>query len=233
MSIGALTRQLLELGASAAVVECVLEYFTVTSPLRHASREKANARQRAYRKRHKNQREAKANDVASSDASVTSPERHAASLHCDEGKKLSDEGLKKEKKAGDTRARGTRLETGAILTEPYRQAAIDLGAAPAAIPDLWAEFVDYWIAIPGSRGCKSDWPATWRNRVRDVLGKGRSNGHRANAYRSHTAAGGRETGTDAILAGVAAAASRRSRERGQAAVSAETAVAGELDLDRH
>ena len=29
-------------------------------------------------------------------------------------------------------------------------------------------FKDYWIALPGQRAAKTDWYATWRNRVRDV-----------------------------------------------------------------
>lgn len=33
--------------------------------------------------------------------------------------------------------------------------------------ELFAEFRDYWCAVPGQRGCKLDWIATWRNRVRD------------------------------------------------------------------
>lgn len=39
-------------------------------------------------------------------------------------------------------------------------------------------FVDYWIAQPGQRGVKTDWPATWRNWMRRVeketKGSGRS-----------------------------------------------------------
>ena len=27
-----------------------------------------------------------------------------------------------------------------------------------------AEFLDYWCAVPGARGLKLDWAATWRNR---------------------------------------------------------------------
>jgi hypothetical protein len=34
-----------------------------------------------------------------------------------------------------------------------------------------AEFCDYWRGVPGSRGCKLDWPATYRNRLREVAGK--------------------------------------------------------------
>lgn len=29
-----------------------------------------------------------------------------------------------------------------------------------------AKFRDYWIAVPGQKGCKLDWPATWRNWIR-------------------------------------------------------------------
>lgn len=33
---------------------------------------------------------------------------------------------------------------------------------------ITAEFVDYWRSIPGARGTRLDWVATWRNRVRQV-----------------------------------------------------------------
>lgn len=28
-------------------------------------------------------------------------------------------------------------------------------------------FIDYWVAVPGQRGVKLDWPATWRNWMRN------------------------------------------------------------------
>jgi hypothetical protein len=34
-----------------------------------------------------------------------------------------------------------------------------------------AAFFDYWLAIPGSKGCKLDWDATYRNRLRDMAGR--------------------------------------------------------------
>jgi hypothetical protein len=44
------------------------------------------------------------------------------------------------------------------------------------------EFADYWRAVPGAKGRKTDWNATWRNRVREVAGRqqGRAapNGHK-------------------------------------------------------
>lgn len=33
---------------------------------------------------------------------------------------------------------------------------------------ITAEFVDYWRAVPGAKGVKLDWIATWRNQVRRV-----------------------------------------------------------------
>lgn len=36
-----------------------------------------------------------------------------------------------------------------------------------------AEFRDYWCGVPGAKGCKLDWSATWRNRCRDVAAKRR------------------------------------------------------------
>lgn len=49
--------------------------------------------------------------------------------------------------------------------------------AEAERPDLdlrtsIASFVDYWTAIPGSKGAKLDWAATFRNWIRrEVKGK--------------------------------------------------------------
>lgn len=34
-----------------------------------------------------------------------------------------------------------------------------------AIAEL-EKFRDYWAALPGQKGVKTDWPATWRNWVR-------------------------------------------------------------------
>lgn len=129
--------------------------------------------------------EAQANDGASRHALVTRDERDSTNPPCDLLSSIKEEGLSKEgrkerKKEGLEIARATRMQAGAILTEPFRDAAIELGARADEIPGAWAEFVDYWIGVPGSRGTKLDWLATWRNRVRDVLkrGKGNFNGRR-------------------------------------------------------
>lgn len=33
--------------------------------------------------------------------------------------------------------------------------------------DVWEQFKDYWAGVSGSKGTKLDWPATWRNWVRN------------------------------------------------------------------
>jgi hypothetical protein len=37
--------------------------------------------------------------------------------------------------------------------------------------ELRDKFRDYWCAVPGARGRKADWPATWRNFVRSEFGR--------------------------------------------------------------
>lgn len=32
-------------------------------------------------------------------------------------------------------------------------------------------FRDFWIAVPGAKGLKLDWEATWRNRIREVASR--------------------------------------------------------------
>src|SRR5437660_1331440 len=49
----------------------------------------------------------------------------------------------------------------------------DMGALSKIRVD---EFRDYWHGVPGTRGCKLDWEATWRNRCREVAGRGARGG---------------------------------------------------------
>lgn len=92
--------------------------------------------------------------------------------HCDLSSSLSSEGTteegKKERVVTRARAKGTRLPEDWRPNVDDRQFARDHGVDPdAAFP----EFRDYWIGVPGQRGVKLDWSATWRNRVRDVAGR--------------------------------------------------------------
>jgi hypothetical protein len=73
--------------------------------------------------------------------------------------------------------RGTRLSPDAVLTDEWRDAAVKLGYPSEHVDWLFDEFKDYWCAVPGQKGTKLDWLATWRNRVRDTVASGRKIRH--------------------------------------------------------
>jgi hypothetical protein len=63
------------------------------------------------------------------------------------------------------RSRGSRL-TLTALPDDWREFC--RSERPDLDPDrTFAKFCDYWCGKPGTSGRKSDWPATWRNWVRD------------------------------------------------------------------
>jgi len=70
--------------------------------------------------------------------------------------------VKKENK------KGSRLLSGARVSEENRAIAIQCGCPPDRVDALWTEFVDYWSDIPGQKGCKLSWTGTWRNRVKFI-----------------------------------------------------------------
>lgn len=65
--------------------------------------------------------------------------------------------------AADKPAKGTRIPKD---FKPDIEFALSLGIPRhRALRDA-DNFCDYWSGVPGSKGIKSDWPATWRNRCR-------------------------------------------------------------------
>lgn len=143
------------------------------------ARSKEAIRAERYRAKLKqNQALAGANDAANAGDQQRDGERDASRRsvtdHCDLSSSLTSlsgyQEVKKERKS----ARATRLLADAALPGEDRQFAIDHHVTD---PDaLWAEFVDFWIGVPGQRGTKLNWSATWRNRVRAVASKGKPNG---------------------------------------------------------
>lgn len=71
--------------------------------------------------------------------------------------------------------RATRLPEPFMLTAPMREwAAKEMGIEGEAVREATREFVDYWRGVPGQRGTKLDWPATWRNSLRGWAKRNRS-----------------------------------------------------------
>lgn len=57
-------------------------------------------------------------------------------------------------------SRGSRIADGWKPTDAMRAFALGLHLNPT---DVGEQFRDYWISVPGAKGRKSDWEATWRN----------------------------------------------------------------------
>lgn len=82
---------------------------------------------------------------------------------------------KKESTASQQAAPPTRGSRFAIEKLPDEWRAFCKQERPELDPDrIFVEFRDYWASVPGQRGRKLDWFATWRNRVRDVKAPGKS-----------------------------------------------------------
>jgi hypothetical protein len=82
----------------------------------------------------------------------------------DEPEPLEPEPLEPEKTTARERAQGSRVPDPFPLTDDLRAWALE-NAPTVGLKDHEA-FMDYWRGVPGAKGRKLDWPATWRNWMR-------------------------------------------------------------------
>lgn len=66
---------------------------------------------------------------------------------------------------------GKRLDEGWQLPNEWGQWAYGLGMTREEILAQADAFRDYWVAVPGAKGRKADWQATWRNWCRRAAEK--------------------------------------------------------------
>lgn len=69
---------------------------------------------------------------------------------------------RKEPKEGERASRLTIAALPADWSDYCRQKRPELNPQ-----DAWERFRDYWLSVPGAKGRKLDWAATWRNWVRE------------------------------------------------------------------
>jgi len=69
--------------------------------------------------------------------------------------------------AATKQVNGARLPVEWQLTKALGEWAVSQGLSVQQVKDEADKFRDHWIAQPGSKGRKSDWPATWRNWIRN------------------------------------------------------------------
>lgn len=78
-------------------------------------------------------------------------------------------------------SRGTSFT---LETIPEDWIKVSQKLAPDLDPQkLFEEFSDYWKAVPGERGRKKDWLATFRNHIRNLPDWKRKNFRKTNSYR--------------------------------------------------
>jgi hypothetical protein len=111
-----------------------------------------------------------------------------------------------EPRSKQSAVRGSRLSAGWEPSIVDAQFALDRGLPHARLSIETEKFRNYWTAKSGVSAIKRDWSATWRNWIINTAERFENGKERQRATtRSH-----------AILAGVAAAADRRARERNAA-----------------
>lgn len=78
--------------------------------------------------------------------------------------------IRKETEANaSAKKRGFRLSPDWQLPKAMGDWAVSEGMAETAVRREADRFRDYWIGIPGDKGVKLDWSATWRNWVRKYI----------------------------------------------------------------
>lgn len=112
-----------------------------------------------------------------------------------------------EAKASLAKKRGTRLPDDWFLPMEWGQWAVKEGYAHDQIKVEADKFKDYWHGVPGSKGVKLDWLATWRNWMRNSQQK--AGGKYGNANSSGQHAQGRQDGADPALEQIARLAGLR------------------------
>jgi len=63
--------------------------------------------------------------------------------------------------------KGIRLPSDWQLPKALGEWAVEQGISRDDVISEADRFRDYWIAQPGAKGRKADWPATWRNWIRN------------------------------------------------------------------
>ena len=108
----------------------------------------------------------KAAEEAARNGHVTLPQRKSNALDTDTDTDTEEKRRAKATSKAEAKATASRLPA------DWSASADDIEFCKAERPDLVPaqteqRFRDYWIAQPGVKGRKADWPATWRNWVRN------------------------------------------------------------------
>lgn len=76
------------------------------------------------------------------------------------------ESYKKKEPNGSLQKKGSRLPSDWVLPKTLGEWAVENGLTRDEVRREADTFKDYWIGVPGQKGVKLDWAATWRNWIR-------------------------------------------------------------------
>ena len=112
----------------------------------------------------------KAAEEAARNGHVTLPQQKSNALDTDTDTDTDTDA--EEKRRAKATSKAEAKATASRLPADWSASADDIEFCKAERPDLVPaqteqRFRDYWIAQPGVKGRKADWPATWRNWVRN------------------------------------------------------------------
>lgn len=155
--------------------------------------QRTSAEVKAYREadaeRKRKAREAKRNSPTSNNVEMSGRTNDGPSqtVRSDSGTPKTETETETETSKRERAARGMRLPEG---WQPTTELVAQMRSEHPHV-DLRAEhvkFTDYWRSIPGAKGRKADWSATWRNWIRRAAenqprhnGNNGANGHRVAA----------------------------------------------------
>lgn len=97
--------------------------------------------------------------------------------------------------------KGTRLPEEWELPRPWGVWALQAGLTIPEVREQGARFKDYWHGVPGAKGRKADWQATWRNWIRRVIEERSTGGRNGKAGNAGISQGGQRV--DPALANIA------------------------------
>lgn len=79
------------------------------------------------------------------------------------------EPFEKEETNVSSKKKGSRLRDDWSLPKAWGEWAVEQGLDELSIRREADRFADYWRSVPGQKGVKLDWLATWRNWIRKTL----------------------------------------------------------------
>ena len=79
--------------------------------------------------------------------------------------------IKRKREGKPSPKKGARLSENWTLPRPWGKWALQ-HLSEKEVRDQAERFRDFWIGVPGQRGIKLDWQATWRNWVRSAVARG-------------------------------------------------------------